>query len=80
MPSSPDVSLEKIKGSAKKLLDKNGGKNIVFNEEPIAFGLKALIVSFIWPEDKELENIENFLGEIENVSSEEMIGMTRTLE
>jgi translation elongation factor EF-1beta len=34
---------------------------------------------FIWPEDKELENVENELGEIENVNSLEVLDIRRAL-
>jgi len=80
MPSSPDVSLEKIKEDARKIVVDNGGKNREYEEEPVAFGLKAVIVFFEWPEEKNLEEVENALSEIENVSSSQVIDMRRLLE
>lgn len=79
MPSSPDTNLEEIKAKAKAKIEESGGKGIKFEEEPIAFGIKAVIVFFIWPEEKELEEIEKFLGEIENVISEQVIDMRRAI-
>jgi len=77
MPSSPDVDIEKISNEAKSLAEKNEAQNLNIKTEPIAFGLNALILSFGWNEDKELETFENQLKEIENVSSTEIIDMRR---
>ena len=77
MPSSPDVDLEKIKAKAKEVVEKGDGKKISFEEEPIAFGLKAIIVFFALDESKELESIENELAEIENVNSSQVVDMRR---
>ena len=79
MPSSPETNLEEIKEKAKVEIEKNDGKGVSFEEEPIAFGIKAIIVFFAWPEEKELEGIEKFLGEIENVISEQVIDMRRAI-
>ena len=77
MPSSPESNLEEIKAKAKKVVEKGEGKNVSFTEEPIAFGLKAIIVFFALDESKELEPIENKLGEIESVNSAEVIDLRR---
>ncbi len=77
MPSSPDVNLEKIKQEVKKLVEKRGGKNRQYEEQPIAFGLKAVIAFFEWPEEKELENLENSLNKIKNVNSIQIIDMRK---
>ncbi len=77
MPASMEVNFEKIKEKTKILIEKEGGKNCKFEEEPIAFGLKALIAFFAWPEELELESLENSLKEIEEVSSVQVIDMRR---
>lgn len=77
MPSSPDINLEEIKEKAKLVVEKGEGKNVSFEEEPVAFGLKAIIVFFALDESKELEPIENELREIENISSAELIDLRR---
>ena len=77
MPSSPEVDLEKIKNSIKEIIESKEGKNINFEEEPVAFGLKALITLFAWPENQELEILEQELGKIENVSSLQVVDMRR---
>ncbi len=77
LPTSPEVDLEKLKEQAKTIIEKTGGKNCNFEEEPIAFGLKALIAFFAWPEELELESLENSLNKIEEVSSVQVIDMRR---
>lgn len=80
MPSSPDVDLKEIEEKIRKMLEeKHNVKGILFEEEPIAFGLKAIILFLIWPEDKELEGMEEELREIENVKSVEVLDMRRAL-
>jgi elongation factor 1-beta len=69
MPSSPETDLEEIKSKSKKVLETEGSQNISFEENPIAFGLKALMIKFAWPEEKDTDIIENILSKIENVSS-----------
>ena len=77
MPTSTDVNLEEIKKNARKVVEKGEGRNINFEEEAIAFGLKAVIVGFALDESKELEPIENKLGEVENVNSAQITDMRR---
>jgi|TARA_B100001971_G_C17701439_1_gene291875 elongation factor 1-beta len=79
MPSSPETNLEEIKEKVKKLIKNGDGKGVKFEEEPIAFGLKAVIVFFLWDEGKELEPLENSLEKIENVNSVEMMDMRRAI-
>ena len=79
MPESPDTNLSKVEEDAKKLLEENGARNIVFQQEPIAFGLKAVYASFIWPEDKELEELEGKFGNIEHVQSAESVDIRRAI-
>ena len=78
MPNSPDVNLNEIKDEAKKVIEKNKARRIVFEEQPIAFGLKAIIASFEQDEsDGELEPIENSLRNLRDVSSVEVVDMRR---
>ena len=79
LPTSPEVDFEELKEKTKKILETKGGKNCSFEEEPIAFGLKALIVSFVWPEQLELEDAEEEIKTIEEVSSEQVIDMRRAI-
>ena len=69
MPESPDVDLSAIKKEAESRLLAEGAKNISFEEQPIAFGLKAVIVKMDMPEEKGTDLVESRLADIPNVSS-----------
>ena len=78
MPSSPEVNLKKIEEKAKVIIEKNKGTRINFVEEPIAFGLKAIIAGFEQDENSgELEPIEKDLRKIKEVNSVEVIDIRR---
>jgi len=77
MPTSVDVNLENIKDETKKLIESKEGEVINFEEEAIAFGLKAIIVLFQWPEESSLDEVEEELGKIENVNSIQITDMRR---
>ena len=77
MPESPETELGAIKDEASVLLAKEGALNISFEEEPIAFGLKALIVTMAWPEQLDTDKAENVLKDIKKVSSVEIIDYRR---
>jgi len=79
MPSSPAVDLEEMKNNVGKILDSEGVKNPGFEEEPIAFGLKAVITTFGWPEEKPLEELEESFKKIENVNSVQLIDIRRAI-
>ncbi|MEK6882340.1 MAG: hypothetical protein AABY22_22160, partial [Nanoarchaeota archaeon] len=59
MPSSPKTDLEKIKQNAESIIKKHNGNPARIEEEPIAFGLIAVIITFSIPESQELESIEH---------------------
>jgi elongation factor 1-beta len=69
MPDSPQADLAAIKKAALAALQKEGGKNISFEERPIAFGLQALIVKTDMPEEKGTDIVEQKLAAIPHVSS-----------
>ncbi|MBU2576984.1 MAG: elongation factor 1-beta [Nanoarchaeota archaeon] len=80
MPTSVDVDLEKMKTDIKTAVETF--ESGVFNEakeEPIAFGLNALIVTIALSEDEESETVEKALGEIEGISSVELIDYRRVV-
>ena len=77
MPTSPEVNLEEIKNSAKTIIESNKGARTNFEEQPIAFGLKAVIAGFEIDEESPLEPIEENLKKIENVNSVQVIDMRR---
>lgn len=79
MPVSPETDLEKIKIRVIEKMEREGIKKPMFEVQPVAFGLKALIVTFGWPEEKELEKFENSLKEIEGTNSTEVVDMRRAI-
>jgi elongation factor 1-beta len=77
MPTSPDVDLEAIKEKAKEVVESNEAEGVSFEEEPVAFGLKAVILGFSIDESKEIESIEEALKKIEEVNSVQVVDMRR---
>jgi len=79
MPSSLEADLSEIEVNIRKILERNSVKNPQFDIEPIAFGLKAIIVMFGWPEEKELDSLETELQKIPDVSSVQIIDIRRAI-
>jgi elongation factor 1-beta len=77
MPESPEVNLEEIESKAKEIVEKSGGNNKEYEIQPIAFGLKALIVFFFYDEEKDTSEIEQKLREIDKVQSAEIIDLRK---
>ena len=69
MPESPSTNFRKIKDEAKKIMEKEGAKNISFEEKPIAFGLKSLHMKFDLDENKGTDLVESLLSKIPETSS-----------
>jgi len=80
MPESPESDLEAIKEKAKEISTKHN-KVLVHSmeEEDIAFGLKAIILTLVWPEELEQSVIEDELAEIPQVNSVEVIDFRRVI-
>ncbi|UZE93840.1 MAG: elongation factor 1-beta [Candidatus Pacearchaeota archaeon] len=77
MPKSPDTDLGKIKIEIEERAKRFDAKVHSSEEQPIAFGLKALIVTLAWPEEKSTEGgVEEFLH-IEEISSIDVIDYRR---
>ena len=77
MPESPDADLDAIQEAARKIVEDFGGNNKEYSIEPIAFGLKAVIVFFFYPDDKDTEGLEDKFSAIENVASAQLIDMRK---
>jgi len=78
LPESPDTDLEKMKIDITGALEKAGAIKInSIIEEPIAFGLIALIVFFAWPEEKDTSIAEDAIKSVDKISSEEIIDYRR---
>ena len=77
MPNSPDADLRKIEEAAKRIVEKFGGTNKEYSIEPIAFGLKAVIVFFFYPDEKNTEPLAEEFEKIENVASAQLLDMRK---
>jgi len=77
-PSESSVDLELLKEKIKKQLSDIASIQR-FGEEPIAFGLSALIVNIVLPEHKEgiLDETEKRLTDMKEVSQIQPLGVTR---
>ena len=77
MPEGIDTNLETLKQKAKKEIESLGGVLNNFEEEPIAFGLKALIATMAWPEEKDTEIPVEIFKKQPGVSSVDIIDYRR---
>ncbi len=80
MPEGLDTDLDELKTKIQTSVETF--ESGVFNdakEEPIAFGLKALIVTIALSEDEESDAVEKALNEIEGISSVELIDYRRVV-
>ncbi len=81
MPESPDIDLEPIKKEAMEIAKQNGaiGQTQV-KEEPIAFGLKAVLVLAMYSvESQDFDAIAAKMGKLEGVQSAEVYKMDLAL-
>jgi translation elongation factor aEF-1 beta len=69
MPTSLDVDLNSLKVKIEEIIKENQGEIIEQIEEPVAFGLKAIITKFKWDQEKDSDDIANKISSIEEVNS-----------
>lgn len=81
MPKSPEVDLTKVEEAAKKTIAEFAGEGETKTEqEPLAFGLKALKIIFVMDEAKgATDPLENKIKEIDGVNSVEVIDVRRAI-
>ncbi len=81
MPQSPDVNLKWVAGQASRLIKDFAGSEVgKVEEEPIAFGLKALKLYFVMDESKgSTQSLEEKIAGIAGVSSVEVVDVRRTI-
>lgn len=81
MPDSPDTNLEPIKEKVKAIAKVNGAIGAMqIKEEPIAFGLKAILVLAMYEvEGADFEKIAEEMKQIEHVQSAEVAQMDLAL-
>ncbi len=79
MPESPNTNLEELKEKAKNKISEIQGEITNFEEQDIAFGLKALIAFIRLDETIDTSKIEDSVNEIPEVSSVDIIDHRRAL-
>jgi translation elongation factor aEF-1 beta len=80
MPDSPSADLEALKEKLKGIVESEGGKIIDHVEEPVAFGLKAVITKFKWDETKESEKIVGMVEKLEGINSCQVTDVRRMVQ
>ena len=82
MPEDPEIDLAVIREKAEKIITDFGGKVSTDNieEEPVGFGLKALIIPFSVNEDKgSPDPVAESIEKIEGIRSVQVIRVSRAL-
>ena len=81
MPESPDVDLAAVEEKVKETIKNTTGDDEFKSEqEPVAFGLKALKITFIVDEEKgSTDALEEEIAKIEGINSVEAIDVRRAL-
>lgn len=81
MPESPDVDLEAIKNEAQAIArDEGAVGQMQVKEEPIAFGLKAVLVLAMYEvEGSDFDAIAEKMSQIEGVQNAEVAKMDLAL-
>jgi elongation factor 1-beta len=79
MPESVDIDFEALKKKGEELVKDIYGevREIKFEEEPIAFGLKALKIVFIVEETLGSDIMVEKMSDVEGVASVQCIGFQR---
>lgn len=78
-PKDIDYKPEDLVNSIKSKIEDKNYKIIGFGTEPIAFGLSALILNIIMPEEVTggTEELELIISKVEGVSQVEVVRVTR---
>lgn len=77
MPESPSVDLKAIEAEAARIIKEVAGTEAKIVEEPIAFGLKAIMLHFMIDESIPLDSIEDKIKVIKDVSSTDIVDFRR---
>lgn len=80
MPTSPDVDLAKLTKEIDAIIAKYGGKLHKHEIQPVAFGLKALLLILTVDESKgSTDALEEKLSHVKGVESVQVTGVSRAL-
>jgi len=77
MPDSPNANLKAIEKKAEEIINSMHKTQVKIEEQPIAFGLKAIVLSFAWNDEIETEKLEAELAKIKEVSSVETLDIRK---
>lgn len=69
MPESLETNLEELDANVKTALEEKGAQINKSEQQDIAFGLKALLLTFAWQEEKDTSIIEELVAAIPGVKS-----------
>jgi len=80
-PEDPDMNLEDLRNKIAKALPQNY-KVLQHGEEPIAFGLSALLLNIAIPEETVggTSELETLISNVEGVSQVEVLRVSRFIE
>lgn len=81
MPTSPTVDMAKLKEDVRAKTVEIDAKIMQdqIKEEPVAFGLVALVLTVVWPEDRDPDTVEVEMVKVENVNSIQVIDVRRAI-
>lgn len=81
MPQSPEIDLKELEKKAKEeIINFCDSKEFKTEIQPVAFGLKALVILFVMDESKgSTEELENRINELEGVESVEVPDVRRAV-
>ncbi|MCX6774994.1 MAG: elongation factor 1-beta [DPANN group archaeon] len=81
MPTGPDIDLNTLQKNIEVKIKKFGAKLIhSVNQEPVAFGLKALVIVFLIDEKiSNMEQLETSIKTDKNIVSAEVIDVRRAI-
>ena len=71
------INKEELEKALKETIEKINGKLNKIEEQEVAFGLKAIIATFVWPESQETSLAEEAIKNISGVSSLDIIDYRR---
>ena len=79
LPESQSIDLTSLGENVKKTVEQLGASSTALEEQPIAFGLNALIIGFRINENIDSSKIEEAISKITGVSSIQIIDYRRAI-
>lgn len=80
MPETTDVNLKELESKVKEKIVDFGGDVATVEIQPIAFGLNALVISFLMDEKKgSPDPLEESISQLEGVASATVTDVRRTI-